>query len=150
MSNVGLWCASRRVRFLLHAVTLVSVITLGVAASGAAEPALPATPAAPGNVAAAPAPRTAADQALLAILDEGRAQVEALLAQALADPTRTDALQLEICRVKAETNLRFLQKQVELARASGDDARLAEAQQALDNVVNPPAPVAAAAQEVVK
>jgi hypothetical protein len=135
----------RRVPALSVLFLAVFGIAFGVAVATAAPPEAPTTTVTDdaGIAIAPPLTRTAPEQALRAILDEGRTQVEALLAQAQADPARVESLQQEICRVKAETNVRFLQKQVELASASGDAARLIEAQQALENAVNPPAPVAA-------
>lgn len=135
----------RRVPILSVLFLTVFGITFVTAVATAAPPEAPATTVTgdAGTVAAMPMPRTAQEQALLSILDEGRVQVEALLAQAQADPARVEALQQEICRVKAEANVRFLQKQVEFAQASGDAARLDEATRALDNALNPPAPVAA-------
>lgn len=135
-----------RLAMVLSGLVLI-LLAAAAATATAAEPGLPATATTDGAaaVAAASLPRTAQEQALLAILDEGRAQVDALLAQAQADPARADALQQDICRVKAETNVRFLQKQVEFARASGDANRLDETLRALDNALNPPAPVATSA-----
>lgn len=134
---------------------LVVSLTLPGGATGVARAAdaMPATPVTDIAV-TAPLPRTAHEQALQAILDDGRTQVDALLARIQADPALVDALQQEICRVKAETNVRFLQKQVELARADDDEARLDEATRALDNALNPPTPAVtsagAAKQGVVK
>lgn len=143
--------AQGRALLLFALLANLCIVATAVAAGPPQPVAVPAAEAVAGTV--QPLPRTTAERALLAILDEGRAQVDALLAEAMADPARAGELQQEICRVKSETNVRFLEKQVELARASGDAVRLEEAQQALDNAVNPPAPESvstSAAQGVVK
>jgi hypothetical protein len=129
----------RHLAAFLLALGTITIVTTGLAAA--------AEPASPGTEAPASLQLTPREQALEAILDEGRVRVAALVTEMQADPARSDEIQREICRIKADANVRFLQAQVDFARADGNEAQLLKAQQALDNAVNPPVAVPAMAMD---
>ena len=135
-------------RGVLVIILVGTAIGCVASVSPAAEPGSPATPVVVADQASAAAltasrPLTADELALQAIVTEGQARVAALLARGQADPSRMDEIQREIGRVKADTNVRFLQAKADFARARADEAELQEAQQALEMVLNPPAPAPA-------
>jgi hypothetical protein len=144
---------------LLLALALVALVP----AVAAAEDAAPVTKAVPvlatptGAAPAAPVvrvPLTPEQQALRAVEDEGRSQVEALVKsmEDLQDGPALRALLRKVEEVKQAQEVQFLQVKARFARERGDLAAAQEAQRRIELILNPPRPVAAPAlrQQPVK
>ncbi len=81
-------------------------------------------------------PKTEAELRLLAILEDGRIEVEALSARlaSATDPAEIRSIQLEIGAAKSATRVRFLEEHIVIAEEQGDEAKRSEAQDQLDQL----------------
>ena len=135
-------------RFLLLSLSLaLAFLTLAPAAAPAADEAKPAAKAAlvaPGTTAPRPV-LTAEEKALLAVEEESRRQVDALVKSmvGLPDGPALRALERKVEEVKQADRVQFLRVKVQFAHQRGDLAAAHEAQQMIDLILNPPKPVSA-------
>jgi hypothetical protein len=134
---------------LLLALALVALVP-AVAAADDAAPVTKAVPVVATPAGAAPvvhAPLTPEQQALRAVEEDGRTQVEALVKslEGLQDGPALRALLRKVEEVKQAQEVQFLKVKVRFARERGDLAAAQEAQRRIDLILNPPRPVAAPA-----
>ena len=89
------------------------------------------------------------DLALKQILAEGQAKTDDLLSQAQGDPARLELVRGEIVKIKADTDVRYLQAKLAFARARGDAQEIATLERALAPKLTSgaPAPVARAEKQ---
>jgi TolA-binding protein len=95
------------------------------------------------EIPAAIRPRLSAEgEALLAIREDGRRQVQQIAAEmaGLQDAERIRQLQGRIQDIKKQTRIRFLEEKIRFASERGDHAVEAEAQRLIDRLRNPPRP----------
>ena len=133
---------SRRVSFCLWIVTSLLVILAATAI--AAEVTRPGTNAAPLTATPATSPvvrhtPTAEERALLAVQEEGRTQVQALVEgmKGLPDGPALRALQHKVEDVKRDSRVAFLRVKADFARRRGDLAAAHEAEDLIDAMLHP-------------
>ena len=132
-------------RFLLLSLFLaLAFLTLAPAAASAADEAKPVAKAAlvaPGTTVPRPV-LTAEEKALLAVEEEGRLQVDALVKSmaGLPDGPALRALERKVEEVKQADRVQFLRVKVQFAHQRGDLAAAHEAEQMIELILNPPKP----------
>jgi hypothetical protein len=89
-------------------------------------------------------PAAAEEQALFAVLEQGRQQVADLVATArdLPDGPARRALELKVLEIKRQNRVEFLRVKAQFARTRGDFAAASDLDRRIELLLNPPKPSA--------
>jgi hypothetical protein len=142
--------SNRPVRRLLAALFLgVLLFPQWARAEEAAEPQGQATPAQPASPVPAVPVLSPEDAALLAIQEEGRQQVAAVVQQMAGLKPGPELLELQrrVELIKRDTTVQFLTARAQFSRARGDETAALEAEKVIDLILHPAPPPAETAPQ---